>query len=143
MTWQDKCVAVIDYLQSHFPDVEYRIVFRKSKDQWIYIVESVRNDKGIHTGSAVTWLQVTDADIEQLPIKMLEKCQQRVLEWQKEGLDKVRQQAEELEKARNELDKRLASNKLLAELEKKVSNANLASGADSRDVPAGDSPGTA
>lgn len=140
MTWQDKCVAVIEYLESHFPDVQYRIVFRKVKDGWSYIVESVRNDKGIHTGTAVTWLQVIDADIEKLPLLMLEKCQQRVLEWQKEGLNKVQEQAKALEEARNELDKRLASNKLLAELEKKVNHANLASGANAGTVPAGDSP---
>jgi len=120
MNWQDKCVAVIDYLESHFPEVQYRIVFRKVKDGWSYIVESVRNDKGVHTGTAVTWLQVTDADIERLPLMMLEKCKQRVLEWQKEGLDVVRKQAEELEKARNELDKRLSSNVLLAQLEKRI-----------------------
>ena len=120
MTWQDKCVAVIDYLESYFPEVQYRIVFRKVKDQWSYIVESVRNDKGIHTGAAIEWLQVTDTDIERLPVLMLEKAQVRIIEWQKEGLEQVRKQAQELEKVRNELDKRLASNALLAQLEKKV-----------------------
>ena len=120
MTWQDKCVAVIDYLESHFPEVQYRIVFRKEKEQWIFIVESVRNDKGIHTGTAISWLQVTDADIERLPLLMLEKAKARVLEWQKDGLDRVRKQAVELEKTRNELDKRLAANTLLAQLEKRI-----------------------
>lgn len=126
-TWQERCQDVIEFLESYFPEVQYRITFRKDKVQgWIFIVESVRNDKGPHQFAATDWIQVNSDDVEQLPDKMLVKARERIMEWQKDGLNKVREQAQELEKARNELEKRLNANAILAKLEKAVTGEKAA-----------------
>lgn len=106
--WQEQCAEIMLLLEETFPEVQYRITFRKEKNEWSFIVEQVRNDKGPHTGAAFFWLQVKSENVEKLPGLMLAKAKERIHEWQKEGLDKVKKQMDELTKVRDELDKRLA-----------------------------------
>lgn len=106
--WQEQCADIMSLLESHFSEVKYQIVFRKEKDEWVFICETVRNDKGAHTGTAFFWLSVRDKDVEKLPGLLLEKAKERIHQWQSEGLEKVKKQMEELTRVRDELDKRLA-----------------------------------
>lgn len=120
-SWQEQCAEVIEYLEDHFPEVQYKINFRKDpKYGWSFIVESERKDGGPYHGTKLNlnWIQVVADNVESLPQKMLDKARERIMEWQKEGLDKVRLQAEELEKAKNELQKRFNANNILDKLAK-------------------------
>jgi len=121
MNWQEQCAEIISFLEGIFPETTYRIVFKKQKDNWAFHVESVRSDGGSHHGAAVSWISVDSEKVEALPSLLLLKAQKRVNEWQQEGLEVVRKQALELEKAKNELDKRL--NAHIESLAKRVNDA--------------------
>jgi hypothetical protein len=120
--WQDRCADIIEFLEQQFPETQYRITFRKDKTQgWVFIVESVRRDKGSHDGAAVSWFMETGDDLEKLPETMMVKAREKVIEWAEAGMADVRKKYEELEKARNELDKRLNAKKNLDNCTKEVS----------------------
>ena len=121
MNWQEQCADIIKFLEGIFPETTYRIVFKKQKDNWAFNVESVRKDGGSHHGAAISWISVDGDKVEALPSLLLLKAQKRVNEWQIEGLEEVRKQAANLEKAKNELDKRLNSN--IESLVKRVNDA--------------------
>jgi hypothetical protein len=133
-SWQEQCAEIISFLEDIFKETKYRIVFRKyetdqKEDEWLFFVESIRGDGGRHDGTAITWVSVGGKNIEELPGLLLLKAQQRVNEWQQEGLKEVEKKALELEKAKNELDKRL--NTKMDSLAKRVNNGCKASDCDS------------
>ena len=112
--WQEQCAEILDYIESFFPDVRHEIKFRKDAREgvWIFTVEAIRTDWGPHYGAKVDqpylrWLQIRGEDVERLPGEMMERVRQRILEWQQEGLEKVRKKALELEEVKNEMQKRL------------------------------------
>lgn len=119
-SWQDKCADIIDFLESHFKEVKYKIYFGRKNDEWTFWVEKVRSDGGTHDGSAVIWLFVAGKDIDELPDKMLAKAEDAVLTWQKEGFEQVKKQLENWQKTRAELDKRLHVNEEFEKLNQKV-----------------------
>lgn len=119
-SWQEQCADIIDLLEECFPEIKYRIIFYREyinklkTNNWKFVVESVRNDKGNYQGETkIFYLEVAGENIETLPELLLDKARLKVIEWQKEGLEKVNRQMEELEKAKKEVEKRLEINKYL------------------------------
>lgn len=107
MSWQDRCVAIMDFLKTFNPEVDYNITFKKHKDEWQFSLNVLRNDKGQHSGSPLWYVSVTSKDVEVLPDLLLDKVKQKLIEWQQDGMNKVIEQQKELQKAREELDKRM------------------------------------
>lgn len=119
-SWQDRAADVINFLESYFKDIKYRMYFGRKDDEWACIVEKVRSDGGSHDGTASFWLHVSGHDVDKLPDEMLKKAEDAVLAWQKEGFAQVQKQLEHWQHARAELDKRLKVNEEFERLKANV-----------------------
>lgn len=123
-SWQEQCADIVEFLETYIPDTEYRIIMRRTRiverKIWRLIVESVRADHGPHHGTPSTWMQVEGDDLERLPEKLMDKARQRIYDFQKEQLDIVQRLAGDLQRAREELDKRLNASSNLEKLQQAV-----------------------
>jgi len=110
-SWQEQCADIIEFLETYITETEYRITMRRTRvadrKMWRLVVESMRADHGTHHGTVSTWLTVDGDDLERLPEKLMDKARQRILDYQQDQLTVVTRLAGELQKARDELDKRL------------------------------------
>ena len=107
MSVQERMENLIDFMERTFPDVRYRITLGRLTGQWSLAVESVRNDKGPHTGQAILFVQVVGDDWESLVEALRTRCQERVDVWVCDGIDAVQKQIATLQQCREELERRI------------------------------------